>query len=95
MNEDAIEDAEPKQVKRGVGVIAEEAIRAGLTNEEALANVLAELPNQKTSIASINWYRNKLRADDKSVPTSRQLKRAAAKAAAKAAEEAEEIDPLE
>lgn len=79
--------AEDKATKRGVGTAAVEAIRAGKTNEEALEAVKAEFPDAKTSLASINWYRNKLRAEDKSVPTARELKKAAGKDAEK--------DPLE
>ncbi|ADK73422.1 hypothetical protein RDJLphi1_gp21 [Roseobacter phage RDJL Phi 1] len=68
---------EEKAPKRGVGTVAMEAIAAGKTNEEALEAVKAEFPDAKTSLASINWYRNKMRADDKSVPTARDLKKAA------------------
>ncbi|AKQ75808.1 hypothetical protein FDH82_gp18 [Roseobacter phage RDJL Phi 2] len=68
---------EDKAPKRGVGTVAMEAIAAGKTNEEALEAVKAEFPDAKTSLASINWYRNKMRADDKSVPTARDLKKAA------------------
>ncbi|MEE8608967.1 MAG: hypothetical protein V3S55_15290 [Nitrospiraceae bacterium] len=71
-----------KVAKRGVGTVAIEAIRAGKTNEETLAVVKKEFPEAKTTMASINWYRNKLRGDgDKSVKTSRELKTAAKKAA--------------
>ena len=81
MSEDKI-----KEPKRGVGIVAQEAIKAGMTNEEALAVVQEEFPEAKTSLASINWYRQKLRSDgDKSVKTARELKKAA---------KAEE-DPLE
>ena len=68
---------EEAEKKRGVGAIAIEAIKAGKTNEEALEAVKAELPDAKTSLSSINWYRNKLRADDKSIPTARELKKKA------------------
>jgi len=68
---------ETKEKKRGVGAIAIEAIKAGKTNEEALECVKTELPDAKTSLLSINWYRNKLRADDKSIPTARELKKKA------------------
>lgn len=73
---------EAKDKKRGVGAIAIEAIREGKTNEEALAAVQAELPDAKTSLASINWYRNKLRSDGEDVPTARELKKKAKEAAA-------------
>lgn len=71
---------EKKAPKRGVGTVAIAAIKDGKTNEETLAAVKKEFPEAKTSLASINWYRNKLRADgDKSVKTARELKKAAAK----------------
>ena len=83
---------EKKAPKRGVGTAAVEAITAGKTNEETLAAVRKEFPDAKTTLASINWYRNKLRSEGKKVPTARELKKKAegakpAKAAAK--------DPLE
>lgn len=65
------------ETKRGVGTVAIEALRAGKTNEDALAAVQKEFPEAKTSLASINWYRNKLRSDGEDVPTSRDLKKAA------------------
>jgi len=97
-----IETAEPVAekvvAKRGVGTAAVEAIKDGKTNEETLAMVKVEFPEAKTTLASINWYRNKLRTDgDKTVPTARDLK-SAAKAAAAAAEAeaapAADADPL-
>lgn len=84
MTKEAKAPAEPKGP--AVGAIAIEAIKAGKTNAEALAAVKAAIPTSKATPASINWYRNKLRADgDKSVPTARELAKAAkAKAAASA-----------
>ena len=80
------DETEVKEPKRGVGTVAVEAISAGKTNEEALAAVKAEFPEAKTTLASVNWYRNKLRSEDKSIPTARDLK--------KAAKETETADPL-
>ena len=77
MTKDSGETA-PKEKKRGVGDVAMEAIKAGKTNEEALEAVKGEFPEAKTSLSSINWYRNKLRAEDKSIPTARDLKKKAA-----------------
>lgn len=77
-----------KEPKRGVGTVAMEAIRAGKTNEEALEAVKGEFPDGKTTLASVNWYRNKLRSEDKSIPTARDLKKIAKTAAEKA-------DPLD
>ncbi len=68
--------------KRGVGTVAIEAIMAGKTNEEALEACRKAFPEAKTSLASINWYRNKLRTEGKKVPTARELKKKAAKKSA-------------
>lgn len=86
----------------GVGDVAKELIRAGKTNEEVLAAVKEQFPEAKTSMASINWYRNKLRGDGENVPTARELKADATaeqkaekerqKAEAKAAKEAERAE---
>lgn len=81
MSEEKQAADQPKEKKIGVGDIATAAIRAGKTNEEALDEVKKAFPDKKTSLASINWYRNKLRADGESVPTARELKKAAKDAA--------------
>lgn len=78
---------QPKEKTPGVGDLAKELIRAGKTNEEVLAAVKEKFPEAKTSMASVNWYRNKLRTDGEDVPTARSLK-ADAKAEQKAAKEA-------
>ncbi len=70
-------DKDTKEKKRGVGSAACDAIMAGATNEEALTKVQAEFPEAKTSLASINWYRNKLRSEGAKVKTARELKKAA------------------
>ena len=60
------------------------AIIGGADNEEALTAVKKEFPEAKTSLASINWYRNKARSDGNSkVKTARELKKAKAEAAGK------------
>ncbi len=74
-------DEAPEEKKRGIGDAAVDAIKAGMTNEAALKAVKEEFPDAKTSLASINWYRNKLRTEDKSVPTMRELNKAAKDAA--------------
>lgn len=79
--------AEETKVKEpGVGDLAKALIRGGKTNEEVLAAIKAQFPEAKTSMASVNWYRNNLRSSGENVPTARALK-AEAKAAAKAAKE--------
>lgn len=93
---------EAKEKVPGVGDLAKELIREGKTNEEVLAAVKEKFPDAKTSMASINWYRNKLRGDGEDVPTARALKadakaetkaaKDAAKAEAKAAKDAEKAE---
>lgn len=61
---------------RGVGMVANEALRDGLTNEEALQRVLSAFPNARTNIGNISWYRMKLRAAGEAVETSRAIKKA-------------------
>ncbi len=73
--------AEKKEVKRGVGTAAVEAIKAGHTNQEVLEIVLKEFPDANTGISSINWYRNRLRSEGaKGVKTNRELTKAKKKA---------------
>lgn len=110
MNEDttntAGENTETKEPKGpGVGDVAKTLIREGKTNEEVLAAIKEQFPDAKTSMASVNWYRNKLRTDGEDVPTARSLKadskaeakaaKEAAKAEAKAAKEAEKAAKAE
>jgi hypothetical protein len=70
------DEKKTKEPKQGVGFVATQAILAGDTNEQAFAKVQAAFPEAKTSMASINWYRNKLRQDGKEVKTSRELRAA-------------------
>lgn len=82
-----------KERKRTIGDAAVEAIKAGKTNQEALEAVKAEFPEAKTTLSSINWYRNKLRADGtEGVKSARELAKDAK--AAEAAAKVEEKDPL-
>lgn len=84
-------DPKPKAPKRGVGVVAMEAILRGATNSEALDAVRKEFPDGNTSKASVNWYRNKARKDGaictsgpwagKLVPSAREMAKAAKSAA--------------
>lgn len=88
----------------GVGKTATKAILAGMDNDQAFAAARAAHPEAKTTMASINWYRNKLRGDGakcddgSDVKTSRELKPKAEKApkAPKKAKEpkAPAADPL-
>lgn len=82
---------ETKTEKVTVGSIACAAIREGKTNEEALKAVQEAIPDAKTSLASINWYRNKLRADGEDVPTASELKKKAREEAKAAEAEAKDV----
>ena len=96
------EAEQPKEKTPGVGDVAKDLIRDGKTNEEVLAAIKEQFPDAKTSMASINWYRNKLRGDGENVPTARELKADAkaekkkaadkAKAEAKAKKDAEKAE---
>lgn len=81
---DAAPAEETKVKEPGVGDLAKALIRDGKSNEEVLAAIKAQFPEAKTSMASVNWYRNNLRTLGENVPTARSLK-AAAKADEKAA----------
>ena len=69
-------DSKQESQPRGIGMVANEALRDGLTNEEALKRVLAAFPNARTNTGCINWYRRKLRAAGEAVQTSRAIKQA-------------------
>lgn len=86
-NVNVTEEVEVKAKVPGVGDLAKDMIRNSATNEQVLAAVKEKFPEAKTSMASINWYRNKLRGDGEDVPTARELK-AETKAEDKAAKEA-------
>lgn len=58
---------------RNIEKVAEDAIRRGLSNQEALDEVLRVHPNAKTKIASITWYRNRLRSNGENVPMAREI----------------------
>jgi len=60
---------------RAIYDIATEAILRGETNAEALSAVKTEKPEARTSLASVNWYRNKLRSNGHKVLTSREIEK--------------------
>jgi hypothetical protein len=97
--------AAPAEKKPGVGDVAKQLIRDGLGNKEVLEAIKAQFPEAKTSMSSINWYRNNLRQLGEDVKTAREISAAgkpdkaalkaekeAAKAEAKAAKEKEKAD---
>ena len=95
---EAKEPKAPRAPKDGVGKAAEAAILSGMSNEDALVAVRAKFPEAKTTKASINWYRNKLRESHSHVKTSRELRAAAKPAkpakAPKTAKAKADKDPL-
>lgn len=75
---------EAKPAKRGVGTAIREQLIAGKSNEAALEAVKAEFPGSATTVSSVSWYRNQLRAkgNEHNVPTAAEAKKAAAAASA-------------
>lgn len=59
--------------RESIGGAARKAILAGSTNDEALAAVRKQFPGAATTLASIAWYRSKLRKEmgEAKVPTDR------------------------
>ena len=66
-----------KTKKQGVGAFAMDLIRKNKTNDQILAEVKKQFPAAKTTVASIAWYRNKLRQDGEKISTARELKKKA------------------
>lgn len=58
----------------GIGDAIREALKAGKTNPEILEIVKKKFPDASTSLASVNWYRGKMRAAGEKVPSGRELK---------------------
>ena len=65
--------------KATIGSVAQQAIKDGLNNEEALAAVIKKFPDADTKVSSINWYRNRMRRENSRVPSARDLKARAKK----------------
>lgn len=59
--------------KIGIGEAAMAAIRAGMTNAQALSAVRAEFPGAQTTLQSINSYRSKLRSAGEDVPLNSEI----------------------
>jgi peptidoglycan hydrolase CwlO-like protein len=57
----------------GVGDVAKQLIRDGLGNKEVLAAIKEAFPESKTTMSSVNWYRNHLRGLGEDVKTAREL----------------------
>lgn len=60
--------------KETIGEAAKRAISAGNTNEETLNAVKVKFPHAATSMASVSWYRSKLRKDNPKIPTDREAR---------------------
>lgn len=59
----------PKAPAHNVSSVARDAIRAGMSNADALAKVKAEFPDANTTVSSIAWYRNDLRKKGENFPS--------------------------
>ncbi|MBR0876928.1 hypothetical protein JQ608_06890 [Bradyrhizobium liaoningense] len=57
------------------------ALKRGKTNAEALAAAKRVHPHTNMSLPTINWYRNRLRAEGAKVPTEREARRKSSKKA--------------
>jgi hypothetical protein len=68
----------PTAKKDTVGNVAEEAIRGGATDGEALEAVRAAFPGARTTPDGIAFYRSRLRKAGEPVPTSSEVKRSRA-----------------
>ncbi len=55
--------------KKTIGGVAERAILACKTNQEALDEVRKKFSDAATTLASVAWYRAKLRREGADVPT--------------------------
>ena len=51
------------------------ALKRGKTNAEVLARVKKDHPHADTSLATVNWYRNRLRQAGTKLPTDREARR--------------------
>lgn len=70
--------AEKKPRGMGIGKRAKDLIREGKSNKDVLDTLQKEFPTAKTTMASVNWYRNNLRAKGEKVPSAREVKAAEA-----------------
>ena len=67
-------EAEKKPRGQGIGKLAVDLIRAGKTNAEVLEALKTAHPTARTTMSSVNWYRNNLRSKGESVPPARAPK---------------------
>jgi hypothetical protein len=57
----------------GIGVLVNELLRAGKTNEEVLRAVKVKFPKASTNAACVSWSRTKLRSGGEKIKTNREL----------------------
>lgn len=81
-------DGKPKAKGPTIGGVANAAILAGKSNEEALAAVMKAFPECRSNLSCISWYRGKLREQGllkgaAAAPSPRAAKAAPARAAVK------------
>ncbi|WP_027521732.1 hypothetical protein [Bradyrhizobium sp. Ec3.3] len=60
---------------KSVAEIVIAALKRGKTNAEALAAAKKAHPYTTMSLPTVNWYRNRLRAEGAKVPSDREAKR--------------------
>ena len=76
MSDSAPDEVASAPGRKTIGSVAFEAIREGLTNEQALERVLAEFPHARTTKASIGKYRRMLWSKGEDVPTAAEARAA-------------------
>ena len=92
-NEVAVVPAEKKTRGKGIGKRAMELILEGKTNQEIIEIIKAEIAEANPTVATMAWYRNKLRQDGLlPKPVRKAKKEAAPEAEAEAEAETEEQD---
>ena len=74
MNDVENAGAPPAPKRKTIGAVAGDAIREGLTNEQALERVLEEFPYARTTKATIGKYRRTIRNQGEDVPTEAQAR---------------------
>jgi len=85
-NEVAVVPAEKKTRGKGIGKRAMELILEGKTNQEIIEIIKSEIAEANPTVATMAWYRNKLRQDGLLPKPVRKAKKAPAEV------EAEEQD---
>lgn len=90
-NEVAVVPAEKKTRGKGIGKRAMELILEGKTNQEIIEVIKAEIADANPTVATMAWYRNKLRQDGLLPKPVRKVKKDAAPEAEEQGAESEEV----